>query len=72
MTFIEHYTFCLVEAQDQLSTKEKTSTLEKQKQKRKQPCCKKCGDFMKGHKKENCQPSSGQLNVTTSGSDVNS
>ncbi len=49
------YAFCLVETQDQLITKEKSTTANKQKRKRKAPCCTKCGEPMRGHLKSVCQ-----------------
>ena len=45
----------LVKTQDHLMAKEKQSTANKQKEKRKAPCCKTCGEPMKGHPKGNCQ-----------------
>lgn len=52
---------CLVETQDHLITKEKETIANKQK--RKTPCCKKCGEPMKGHQKDNCRSNTaGQLN----------
>ena len=45
----------LVETQDHFIAKEKESKSKKPKQNRKAPCCKKCGELMKGHQKGNCQ-----------------
>jgi hypothetical protein len=54
---------CLVETQDHLITKEKETIANKQKKKRKAPYCKKCGEPMKGHQKDNFQSNTaGQLN----------
>jgi hypothetical protein len=58
---IKYHMLCLVETQDHLITKEKETIANKQK--RKTPCCKKCGEPMKGHQKDNCRSNTaGQLN----------
>ncbi|CAB3981316.1 Hypothetical predicted protein [Paramuricea clavata] len=53
--FRQYHMLCLVETQDHLITKEKEIIANKQKKKRKAPCCKKCGEPMKGHQKDTCQ-----------------